>query len=63
MSLRWLKETTQSYRMGFVEGRSGERNHLLLESGATDIEEYNRGFADGSAEREEAEKEAPDAGR
>lgn len=45
MSVR--ENTTLSYRRGFVEGESGERNAYLLEAGCTDIDEYNRGFADG----------------
>lgn len=57
---RWLDSTTQSYRRGYVEGRDGYRNIYLLESGATDIEEYNRGFAAGSAERAEADSEPDD---
>jgi hypothetical protein len=37
---------SQSYRRGYVEAETGERNAYLLEAGATDIEEYNRGFDD-----------------
>lgn len=40
----WLKDTTQDYRRGFIEGEAGERNIYLLEVGTA---EYERGFTDG----------------
>jgi hypothetical protein len=52
-------EQSQDYKRGYVEGSSleGERDCYLLETGCTDIAEYNRGFADGKASggRETAE--------
>ena len=38
---------TQSYRRGFVEGQSGERDAYLLLLGAVDLAEYERGYRDG----------------
>lgn len=55
--MNWLKDTTQSYRRGFAEGESGERNIYQLEVGAVDIKEYNRGFSDGLDKREKDEKD------
>lgn len=43
----WMATTTQDYRRGFVEGNCGDRNCYLLEQGATDKSEYDRGFIDG----------------
>ena len=43
------RKQPQSYRMGFVEGQEGVRDAYLLQTGCTDIEEYERGFADGVA--------------
>lgn len=57
--MNWLKDTTQSYRRGFVEGESGDdRNCYLLEAGADDIEEYSQGYVDGLRKREENEADA-----
>ena len=53
--MNWLKDTTQSYRRGFVEGEAGQRNAYLLEVGAEDREEYERGFAAGLEAREKSE--------
>ena len=53
--VNWLKDTTQSYRRGFVEGEAGQRNAYLLEVGAEDREEYERGFAAGLEAREKSE--------
>lgn len=50
-TLDWCRQSL-SYRLGFVEGQAGERNKYLLESSAKDIDEYNRGFADGLKMRE-----------
>ncbi len=47
--MNWQKSTTQDYRRGWTEGEAGERNIYRLEDGATNIEEYNRGFADAIA--------------
>jgi hypothetical protein len=47
-------EETQDYRRGFVEGQAGERDAYFLLTGCTDIDEYERGFADGAATREKA---------
>lgn len=46
-------EETQDYRRGFVEGASGEHDAYLLLTGCTDLDEYNRGFIDGLAEKKE----------
>jgi hypothetical protein len=46
----WLRDTTPSYRMGFVEGLDGQ-DYLLIHA-AVDASEYQRGLADGSAKRE-----------
>jgi hypothetical protein len=47
----WRKQPS-SYRMGYVEGYDGNgRDSYLLQTGAKDIAEYERGYADGSAER------------
>jgi hypothetical protein len=41
---------SQSYRRGYVEGQSaGERDAYLLQAGCINLEEYERGFADGLA--------------
>ncbi len=50
-SKEWKKQS-QSYRRGYIEGDAGQRNIYLLEAGTTDIVEYNRGFEDGSKNRE-----------
>lgn len=47
---------SRSYRMGFVEAETGERNAYLLQDAAVDITEYERGFADGLRHKEECEK-------
>jgi len=54
------RQQSTSYRMGFVEGHDGHgRDSYLLQTGAKDIAEYERGYADGVADleaREAAEK-------
>jgi hypothetical protein len=46
MAFNWLRDTTQSYRMGWVDG---ERGWDLLLPTATDASEYARGVADAQA--------------
>lgn len=54
---RYEDETTD-YRRGFVEGQAGERDAFLLLAGCDDLDEYNRGFADGMAENALKQEEA-----
>lgn len=52
MILNWLKDTTQAYRRGYVEGEEGHENVFLLHAGLTnpaEIAEYERGFYDALA--------------
>lgn len=51
---RYEDESTD-YRRGFVEGLSGERDAYLLCTGCTNLDEYERGLADGLTEREETQ--------
>jgi len=54
----WM-ERSKSYKCGWVEGREyGDRDTpLMLRVCANDVSEYERGFADGLAERAESERE------
>ena len=48
--VRDFKNQPLSYRMGYIEGSGGgERNCYLLQDGANDSSEYERGYADGRA--------------
>lgn len=50
--MNWLKDTTQAYRRGYVEGEEGHEDVFLLHAGLTnpvDIAEYERGFNDALA--------------
>jgi len=55
--MNWLKDTTQAYRRGYVEGQDGQQDMYLLKTGCnniTEIAEYNRGFEDGKKSVEES---------
>jgi hypothetical protein len=54
----WRTGSTQDYRRGYVEGYDGKRNAYLLLTGAKDVAEYERGFADGKAARRAAKRAA-----
>lgn len=54
-------QQSQSYRRGFVEGQSGERNAYLLLLGATDVSEYERGYCDGCDSVKETEERDEDS--
>lgn len=47
-----LRQQTISFRMGYVEGQSGERDCYLLQTGACNADEYERGFQQGLADME-----------
>ena len=49
MAFNWLRDTTQSYRMGWVDGEQGWD---FLRPAATDESEYERGFADSKAKEQ-----------
>src|SRR5690606_21288460 len=57
LKTNWLKDTTQAYRRGWVEGEEGHENVFLVHAGLTspeDIADYERGFYDAMEANEDA---------
>ena len=55
--MNWLKDTTMSYRIGYIEAETGVRDGYKIEAAARDVSEYNRGFNDRLKELAESEGE------